>query len=321
MQWRIKSIQKKISEKLPEGLVTPEHNEEGHWYRVHEGDLPLYPSVTGKLQILKDEGIMNFKMNRALDYVFEKWGQFTNENIMEHLDFARRVSVDIFMDAGDIGTQIHDYREEFFRDWINTGRRPADILSYIPKEKEDVRAVSALRALDKFCTDYNYIPVATELLVYSHKMRTGGMLDDIGLMRRVKNEGDKGCVHEIMQHPNTSGRKPNLYQCIRCDYRYKLVFVLMDIKTSNQFKDHYFFQVALYYEMFYRLTGLKPDECFILKLSKKDGTYKIEDLKKPGLLASYAHSMIRTNEGLEKIKELRKDNQKNVEKLTLKKNG
>jgi len=64
--------------------------------------------------------------------------------------------------------------------------------------------------------------------------------------------------------------------------------------------------------MFRKLTDLRPERCFILKLSKEDGTYKIEDLKKPGILVRYAKSMLKTNEGIEFIKSLRKDNQKKV---------
>ena len=89
----------------------------------------------------------------------------------------------------------------------------------------------------------------------------------------------------------------------------------MDIKTSNQFKDHYFFQVALYYTMFYKLTGLRPKRAFILKLSKENGTYKLEDLKRPSTLSSYARSMIRTDTGIKYIRSLRKDNQKSVGEL------
>lgn len=274
-----KQIRRKILESLPEDEVVTCHNEKGHFYSVD--GRPPYPSVTGKLQILKDESIINFKMNRAIDYIYQHWPKFTEVNVMEHLELASRASADIFEDAGDIGSEIHDYRERYFSDWIKRNRRPGNILSYIPKNREDIRAISALRALKKFIDDYDYIPIATELKVYSHKLKVAGTLDDIGM--------------------------------ITIDGKRKLL--LLDIKTSNQFKDHYFFQVALYYVMFYQLTGIRPEKVFILKLSKKDGTYQLEDLKRPSTIATYTKAMIRVNDGLEYIKSLRKNNQKKVIEL------
>ena len=70
--------------------------------------------------------------------------------------------------------------------------------------------------------------------------------------------------------------------------------------------------------MFVQLTGLRPQRCFILKVSKEDGTYKIEDLKKPARIAQYALALLKTDEGVEFIKGLRKDNQRSVApKMTL----
>lgn len=317
MKYSADEIKKIISEAIPEGRVVTDHNEHGHFYKIVDDAHPdgiTYPSVTGKIQIIKDEGLINYKMNRALDYVFENFKFFDDSNVMEHLDKASRVSVDILEDAGDIGTEIHDAREEYFRQWIESGQRPADILSFLKPGNEDVRAVSALRALDRFIADYNYRPIATELLVYNHKIKVGGMLDDLGIITSEVRPGDRKCQHEIV-----SAR--GIHHCVKCDYKAKDQFALMDIKSSNQFKDHYFFQVALYYWMFYELTkevrakGLRPERCFILKLSKTDGMYKIEDLYRPSTLASYARSMVRTHSGIAYIRSLRKDNQKTVLKL------
>ena len=275
-----KKIINTISGSMPEGMITTRHTDEGHFYAVNKNGVEvIYPSVTGKLQIFKDESLMLYKMNRALDYVFGNYPLFTSENIMTHLEAAGKASADILEDAGDIGRRIHGYTENYFRDWIKNEERPADILSYIPKEEYDIRAVSALRALGKFCTEKSYTPLATELYVFSHILKCGGTLDDIGMM------GDD--------------------------------LVLLDLKTSNQFKDHYFFQVALYYFMFKELTNLKINKCYILKVSKEDGTYKLEDLKNPSKLINYARSIIRVNDGLRYIKTLRKDNQKTVVKVDL----
>lgn len=300
-----------IEKAMPPELVIPRHDERGHFYEINielekklrrpkkyfyfEGDKnPIYPSVTGKLQILKDESVINYKMNRAIEYVFANWEKFNQMNVAEHLDNASKAAADIFQEAGDIGTDIHDCREKFFKQWMKTGIRPEKATDFISYDShgmqiQDVRVVSALRALDQFCTDWNYVPIASELFVYSHQLKIAGTLDDLGTMVHYKNPAGS-----------------------------KWQFVLMDIKTSNQFKDHYFFQVALYFWMLRSITGLVPERCFILKLSKTDGTYKLEDLKRPAMLGSYARSMLRLQKGIDYIKGLRKDNQKIVaEKIDL----
>lgn len=292
--WDPVLIKETIKRILPEGRVIPRHNDFGHFYEVVDGAFttpPIYPSVTGKLQVLKDEGLMNYKMNRALDYIFANFKEFDDANIMEHLDKASKVSVGILEDAGSIGSVVHDTRELIFSDWIRTGVEPTDYLSYIkklpdlPPGFEDVRAISAIRALKKFVDERKYMPIACELLLYNHKLKVAGTLDDLGMM-------------ECETFPGSG--------------IYKYEFVLVDLKTSNQFKDHYFFQVALYWWMFSMLTGIKPARCFIVKLSKENGEYKIEELKKPAKLAMYARAMLKTNEGVDFIKSLRKDNQKVV---------
>ena len=338
--WIPLEIQKQIAEKLPVGKVIPRHNEKGHFYEVDyaaespifmrpfsdgytrtEARIPMgvesmragskvnpvYPSVTGKLQILKDEGLMNYKMNQSLQYVFARFKEFTDANVMEHIDIASRVSQDILEDAGDVGTRVHNYREDIFSAYIKTGIFPRPFTSVIKPEDTDVRCVSALRALEAFVDDHGYIPVACELYVYSDELKTGGALDDIGLMRKVITTGKKDCEHDVIKN-----EKNGKTTCIKCGYQFRYEFVLLDLKTSNAFKDHYFFQVSLYWHMFCKLVGIKPETCYILKVSKVDGRYKLENLKQPGKLATYAKYMIKTNEGMDFIKSLRKDNQRNV---------
>ena len=247
--WNPKEIRARIDEILPPGKVIPRHNEKGHFYEVTEGEFPIYPSVTSKLQILKDQGLMNYKMNRAVEYVFGHYKEFNDSNIMEHLDTASRVSQDILEDAGDIGIRIHSYREKIFKEWIDVGIRPENFLSFIPPEDVDVRAISAIRALQQFCIDKDYIPIYSELLVYSHEDKVAGTLDDLGLMRKIINEGDKNCDHSVHVRNNDDGNwgKYAKTTCLQCGYQSRYEFILMDVKTSNQLKDHYFFQVCLYW--------------------------------------------------------------------------
>lgn len=302
-------LREQIFNALPAGSVIPRHTDTGHFYEVPRIG-KTYGSVTGKLAVLKDEGLMNYKMNRAIDYVFGNFKKFNDDNILEHLEEASKASGKILVDAGDIGTDIHEYRERYYSDWIRTGVRPPDIQTYITPGKHDIRAVSALAALEKFVIDNHYVPIVTELLVYDEEFALAGTLDDIGLMREEIVPPKPDCDHSLIFNPKTM-----IGHCLKCEYKYKMILVLKDLKTSNQFKDHYFFQVALYYRMFKKLTGLKPKKSFILKISKTDRTYKIEELYNINRLVQYSKHMLKTNEALDYIKGLRKDNQKVV--LTL----
>ncbi len=320
MRYNPQTLRDQILDALPEGFVMPEHSERGHWYRVNDLDhgTPLYPSVTGKLQILKDEGLANWKMNKALEHVLQHWTEFNELNIFDHIEKASQISTDIFHDAGDIGTTIHSIRERIFDQWIATGVRPGDFQSFITDDIRDIRAVSAIAALEKFCIEHNYRPIITEFMVYSHKWQTAGQLDDIGLMNIEIRPGTPGCDHlnnDVFGSRRSciiSDPDKNFDRCMRCGAKWKVVLVLLDLKTSNRFKDHYFFQVAMYYAMFRKLTGLKPDHAFILKVSKENRTYALEELKRPATIAAYANHVLKANDGLKFIKTLRKDNQKKV---------
>ena len=240
-----------------------------------------YPSVTGKLQILKDEGLINYKMNRALEYVSMHRDEMVSpERAMQILEEASQESDKVLRDAGDIGTIIHDAREAYFKQWIETGARPeGDLKRFIRPGVTDRRAISGLRGVERFAIEQKYQPIISELYLYDEAWETAGALDDIGLM------GDEETV------------------------------VLLDLKSSNRFKPHYFYQVAMYWSMLCTLTGIIPERVLILKVSKDDGTYQLEELTQLSKLVEYATHLIKTNEALDFIAVLRKDNQRKVVKI------
>lgn len=300
------SLRQIILDKIPEEAVIPRHTDREHLYEVVPCGNKIFKSVTTRLQVLKDESLTNYKMNRAIDYIFANYRKINDQTVMEILDLASKQSGEILEDAGDIGRRIHEYREAYFDEWIKTGKRPESALAFVPEVEVDPRATSGMRGLEKFVLERDYIPVMTELKVWDEKFEVAGTLDDIGLIRKTIRPGKEGCAHEII--PGVDGK----YRCVVCDLKYTYELCLLDLKTSNQFKDHYFFQVALYYMMFCKLSGLKPKRCFILKVSKEDGSYKIEELRQLSKLVKYAQHMLRTNDGLDFIRKVRKDNQRNV---------
>ena len=62
----------------------------------------------------------------------------------------------------------------------------------------------------------------------------------------------------------------------------------------------------MYYQMLVERTGLKPRDCFILKVSKETGEYKLEYLKNMRKLVRYAKAVVAIDDGLQFIKQSRK---------------
>ena len=215
------NYRKIIAEKIPAGSIIPAHTEQGHFYRVGE---KTYPSVTGALQILKDPSLANWKLNTGMDYIRKQLLSLDTPTLLDLdevvldiiINNAKNAPQEIFEEAGDIGTQIHDARQDYFQRWINCQTRP-EIITV--GGIQDPRLISGMRALNKFCDDTGYIPVATELLLWSEKLGVAGTLDDLGII---------------------DGK-----------------LVLCDLKSSNQFRDTYFLQVAMYYQMLVERTGSK----------------------------------------------------------------
>jgi len=284
----VTAISQQIDEKLPAGRVVPQHTDAGHFYAIYDKadgtHSAVYESVSKKINAVKDESIQNFSMNEALRTVEAGLGGIVVNgqiDLMKATDLlfkAKHSARDVMRNAGAIGTAIHDRREEYMQDWIdlNTIEQRPDINDYI-RPDDDPRLVAGMNGLEKFIIENRYVPIRTEVMVYSHTFKTAGMLDDIGIMFK-KNRKRGG------------------------NWR----FVLMDLKTSNQFKAHYWLQVAMYYLMFLENTGLKPDDSLILKVFKDRPVYKLEYLKKMPRLVAGVKNVFKVEELMKFIKLERK---------------
>lgn len=283
----VSEVRKIIDMALPPGAVVPQHTGDGHFYGVPSGG--VYPSVTGKLSTVKDESIQNWNMNEALKFVEQNLarvvvnGEIHIPSAIDLFAEAQRVPKGLLQKAGDIGTQVHDRREKYFQAWIDSGKitngRP-DIHEFM-NDGDDPRLHAGMLALDKFLNDTGYIPIRTEVMVYSDKYKVAGMLDDIGI---IKHNG-----------------------------YWKLA--LMDLKTSNQMKAHYWLQVALYHMMFKDLTGLRPEVNFILKVSKDFPGYQLEYIHSIHKVVAGVKNVLKVAETMDFIKSKRKNNGKTVVKI------
>jgi hypothetical protein len=274
-----------IDRALPPGAVVPQHTSEGHFYGVPSG--AVHSSVTGKLNAVKDESIQNWTMNLAVQFVEDNIPRIIRDDggidlikAAELFDSARKHPRLALQAAGDIGTQVHDRREKYFQYWIDsnviTGIRPP--ISLFMKKDDDPRLTAGMLALDKFLEKTGYIPIRTEVMVYSDKYEVAGMLDDIGIM---KHNG-------------------------------KWRLTLLDLKTSNQMKAHYWLQVALYHMMFKEITGITPAVNCILKVNKEYPTYTLEIISNMRRVVSGAKNVLKVYDLMQFIKGERKNIGKKV---------
>lgn len=280
---KINQLRQKIQDRIKELNVQTRHSDDGHFYFVPEfGE--TFGSVTGLQYIIKDPSIELFMKNEALRYIRGNFHLMNGGNLDEHLFHAGQASIVARDNAGGWGTTIHNLREEYFMDWILTGQKPQFTVESLAKRDPmaDPKVISGAAGIDKFLQETGYIPLGCEIMVYSKKWKVAGMLDDVGLLPRK------------VEIPGTDG-----------GYKVQHDIVLMDLKTSNQFKDFYHVQVAAYYKMFKDLFKITPQRCFILKAGKEHRDYKIEwidDVKTP---IGAVDSLVKLGEELKTINKAR----------------
>lgn len=245
---RVDNLRKKIKARAQELNIQFESRPNGHWYGFGK---PIYKSVTQKLSIIKDEGLMNWKMNRALevmeDYLLKNtlkpYFVIRTENIPTEIikpgqiiEQAKLAPQQEFEGAGDIGKAVHNWREKWFRDWMSDEDLYRTNFPACADPRPQVKA--SCEAIKRCITDLKAEPIACELRLADDKLEIGGTMDDLWAVPK--------------------------------DNKWEIY--LIDLKTSNQAwgKDSYFFQVVLYWAMFRKLYKIKIDKIFILHTSKKN---------------------------------------------------
>jgi len=186
-------IREKILKAIPENSIVPEHTSTSHHYRCHlfEGS-PLYDSVTTKTGILDKGYLKKWAIGLTINYVRDNIHRLHDDENRENiLAEAAAQSQNVLEDAGDVGTRSHNVIENYINEWIKLGSRPSyPITDLIPKDDTEVRVLSCVSAAGKFFDDHEIIPVYSELLVASSRLKTAGTLDFICLIGKVLIEGD-----------------------------------------------------------------------------------------------------------------------------------
>lgn len=254
MQKSVAEIQAIIAEKIPDGLIVPRHDSEGHKYEYTPSGI-VYPSVTTRLEVVNNPHLKRWAARIAIEYIDRNW-DIVPQNREAHYKAATLAHEDELKDAGGIGTQGHQVIEDYMRVWLKSGVRPADIRTFI--YGEDSRLWAITRSCEQFLTDFEVIPIASELLVASVKYGFAGTLDSLLMVKK----GDK------------------------------YVFAIGDWKSSNDIHKHeYAMQVAAYYRALFELTGLRPEELLIVRLDKERMKYEVLRVTdRPAAFRAFMHA-------------------------------
>lgn len=279
------------------------HTDKGHFYfSPQTGE--KYHSVTYYTSFIKDPSLSNWRMNRALAYVAD-YIKFTDDiqpgKIEVLLDQAKLAPEGQFQLAGDIGSRTHSIRQEWFTEWINSGKiglTDAEIDALPIPNNEDPEVISGCRAIKRFLKETGYIPVACELALVDDDLKVGGTIDDLGVFpnpQKVK--------FEEPLNPDHTGDLSWMVGGYKIKYHPYLGFV--DLKTSNQGKKpSYAFQVRGFYQRMIRKTfGVRPKKTYILHTSKEDGTYKLIDLTDMKFLEKDAEYLVHCSRSWDKAVE------------------
>jgi len=235
-----------IAEKVT-GVWQAAHDETGHKY-IHTPTGVLKKSVTTKLSILSKPHLISWAVKVSAEWLLNEPSRLdriqeerSRDDIIKGMQFAH---TDIRDSAGSIGTDSHNGAEKYIIEWIKTGKRPKDIVSFM-RDGCDTRSIAAARAIEAWFTKSDAVPIASEILVGNKY--SAGTLDLLYL-----DKAGKLC--------------------------------LGDFKTSNAIdQTNYSLQIAAYRYMFQEMTGLKVKDCKILLLSKdmdKFTVYKVNFLPK-----------------------------------------
>jgi hypothetical protein len=148
-------------------------------------------------------------------------------------------------DAGNVGTQAHNWIEGFIKHSI-TVEKP-NVIEF--PVSLDERVNNCCWAATKWMLSHNVRWVCTERKVYSQGYEYAGTLDGVAI---VDSCDDRNC----------------------CPYEYKNRRSLIDWKTSGYIYNEYFFQTAAYQFAYEEETGDTIDDRWIIRLGKDDGAFE-----------------------------------------------
>ncbi len=283
-----------IREKIPEGLVVPEHTEYEHFYRETRVN-KLYHSTTTKMGDYGKKYLKNWSTKVGADFLrdnIENIINGTKQTILDLIEVSQHKHNTVLRIAGEIGSYAHEYFDRYMIFRIeNPGEEKRDInlddfpLNYI--ERDHIGFKCCVNSFLKFMDDHFIIPIASELLVADTKHEYAGTFDNLVLMAHVRKKGNGSCGHnsetstssKLHEYWLSGSEEDQKYQCQRCGQKVQMHLTMLDWKTSNQGeKSEYAMQVASYVYAFIKMVGIKPTKQYIVHFLKDKVHYNLLSL-------------------------------------------
>ena len=170
------------------------------------------------------------------------------DTLDEAIQAAKKTDSDILHDAGDVGTNAHDFLESFGKTFIhNDEPRRLELLSRFPvDERAENCAIAGLEFFDR----HNVRFIHCEKAVYSRSLRAVGTADAIVVCDSCD---DPAC----------------------CPEPYKDSLTLLDYKSANGLYPSYLAQCAFYQFAFQEeFPDQHIERRFVLKLPKTKGKFE-----------------------------------------------
>jgi len=247
---------KKIIQDKVVNVWEARHTGSGHRY-IHLPSGTFQDSVTTKLGILSKPHLLGWAVKVGIEFLLEgdRLERLRNEHWKEELvQGAILAHTGLRDSAGLTGTKTHFFAERYCNEWIATGEKPKDIMSFIDINKDDPRAIAGARSFELVFQKKQIIPIAVEIIVGNPKY-SAGALDLLCLWGQEKE------------------------------------LCLLDIKTSNSVDKNFRYQLAAYKHMFeFMCPELKIKKVKILHLSKDMAKCEIYDVKQlPKAWSTFKH--------------------------------
>lgn len=227
---RILKLRELIKNKIPQDVVTLDPIK--HVYTNRDDLFLKYVSTTTKLKVISNPIWAEWRMNRMAEWIEANPFNPKVEPWKDYIRKAKQYPEDLFKEAGERGTLVHDYANKYFRDWIKDNKKPESILTYVANEKDTI-VWSALRSLEAWVNKSDYIPLASELVLWNDDLGIAGTMDNVGV---IGND-----------------------------------IVGIDLKTSNNLREDYELQLSDYAEMFWSFTKIRLRYGVVVKLDKDYG--------------------------------------------------
>lgn len=271
-QYDLFSLRETLHRVFPEGLVVPDHTPTEHWYKnTRTGSRAA--SVTTKQNVVAKGYLKQWAVNKGIEYIEANIDRLVGGDTTV-LNEAKSAHENELGAAGQTGTNAHAAIDQFCSVWIESGAKPSGSSASYLRESAPGQEVAACRSFDKFISEVEVVPVASELKVWYEKGKDcfAGTVDAVLLINEVykDREGSKDCAHDYT--PQTKS-----LWCAKCGREVIQKLILGDWKTSNQIqkKDEYAEQTVAYATAIEVGTGLKFDDIYVIRFEKSRADYEM----------------------------------------------